>query len=435
MIANVEKQMEKYLKEFYGSGECVSETPGIQACRVVIDTVTVKPVFLWGLIFILIFFCTAGCSGLKPDGSGSGDIRVKQSPLPVLSQPVKPVPTAVKGKITPVSTPVKNSDGLLYKAERLYEKRRYPEVIREVKEVIKKNPRYARGYGLIGKTLIELKRYREARVYLNKALKIQPDLHYARIHLGESYFEAGDYDKALSIFKKVEELDLLNVDAILDIGEVYVQKKNYELAEKYLKKAISMKPEYFSPYNEMGNLSYLRGNYSLAIEYYKKSLEKRDDYEDALIGLGLAHTALKEYKEAEGYLERAIRINEEHCGEALSTMGDTKTAQGLFDEAERYYKKAIETDKYDAQGYLGLGKLYLLEGKPDKAEEILSRSLKINPRTSFSKEIHYNLALIYGKRKDKERTLRHLKLSLGKDGDLKKRIGEDPVFEFLRCED
>jgi tetratricopeptide (TPR) repeat protein len=223
-----------------------------------------------------------------------------------------------------------------------------------------------------------------------------------------------------------------SVDAVLDIGETYVQLQNYDLAEKYLKKSIRMDPEYFSPYNEMGNLCLIRKDYNQAIQYYQKSLRKKSDYTDALIGLGKSYAALKKYDTAEEYLNKAIKTNEDHCGEALSTMGDIKTAQKDYKEAEKYYKKAIETDEYDAHGYLGLGKLYLITKKTGKAEKVFHQSLKINPRTAFSEEIHYNLALIYAGKKKNELALKHLELSLKSNSIFLDRVKNNPSFKLLR---
>lgn len=336
------------------------------------------------------------------------------------------------GKIPSPAPAVIKQTNLLRPAEILYEQRKYPAAIAEAEKVILTNPNHYEAYYFIGKTLIELKKYKKSKDYLNKALNIKPDFHIARIHLGEAYFESGEYKTALKIYKQVEKLDPSNVDAVLDIGETYFQLEDYNLAEKYLKKAIRMNPEYFSPYNEMGNLYLFRKDYNQAIWYYKKSLSKKPDYTDALIGLGKSYVALKNYDAAEKYLNKAIKINEDYCGEAMSTMGDIKTARKDYKEAEKYYKKAIETDEYDAQGYMSLGYLYLIINKPDEAEKIFLQSLKINPQTAFSEEIHYNLALIYAERKQDKKALQHLELSLKNDASFLKRVKSNPSFKSLR---
>ena len=380
---------------------------------------SVKKNFLKPLLFLMVFFLIILINNILPVLPHQKHKTEVSTGIYVAENP-SPKPT-VKRQFNPLKT-----------AEILYEQRKYNKAMEEAKKIIRKNPDSYQAYYFIGKTLIELKKYKQAQDYLNKALRINPNFHIARIHLGEAYFEAGQYKIALKIYKQVEKADPSNVDAVLDIGETYFQLENYDLAEKYLQKAIRMDPEYFSPYNEMGNLYLLRNDYNQAIEYYKKSLNKKSDYTDALIGLGKSYCSLKQYDIAEEYLNKAIKTNEEHCGEALSTMGDIKTARKNYKEAEDYYKKAIKTDKYDAQGYLSLGKLYLITNKTDKAEKVFQQSLKINPQTAFSEEIHYNLALIYVGKKKNEPALKHLELALKSDSSFLKRVKTNPSFKTLR---
>lgn len=381
--------------------------------------ISFKPFFF--LIFLYLFASTGLyfliSPGQKPDIMTPACIYAAETkPLKTLS----PAPTA------------KKQPNLLKSAEILYEQRKYKKAMAEAEKIISQNPNYYEAYYFVGRTLIELKMYKQAQDYLNKALKIKPDFHPARIHLGEAYFESGQYKIALKIYKQVEAMDPSNTDAVLDIGETYVQLEDYNLAEKYLKKAIRMDPEYFSPYNEMGNLCLIRKDYKQAIQYYNKSLGKKPDYTDALIGLGKSYVALKNFDTAEEYLKKAMKINEDYCGEALSTMGDIKTARKDYKEAEKYYKKAIETDEYDAEGYLGLGKLYLITNKPGEAEKAFLQSLKINPQTAFSEEIHYNLALIYVGKKQNEPALKHIELSLISDSSFLEKVKNNPAFKFLR---
>jgi tetratricopeptide (TPR) repeat protein len=207
--------------------------------------------------------------------------------------------------------------GLLWKAKKFYEERKYSEAIREAEELVKENPGFAKGYEFIGMTLIELKQYDKARRYLDKALKINPDFSMARIHLGESYYEERRYEKAFEIFNEVSRRDPGNVDAVLDIGEVYLGEKKYDLARKYLEKAVEMKPEYFSPYNEMGNLCFLEGKFDEAETYYKKSLERCADYEDAFIGLGKTYIARGDLKKAEKIFKARIQANPPNLNTAI----------------------------------------------------------------------------------------------------------------------
>lgn len=300
-----------------------------------------------------------------------------------------------------VHSQAKSRNSLLKRAQELYEEGKFQEAIREAEKVIEDKPDCVEAYALVGEIYIEIKQYEKARKYLDYAMKKDPSSAINFIHLGESYFEAGKYDKAMAIYKKVAELYPDNADAALDIGEVYVQWRNYRLAEYYLKKAMHLRPDYFSPYNELGNLYLELRRYKEAEKFYKESLKRKPDYVDAMIGLGKTYIALNKFPLAEQYLNQAIKLIPEYSGEALVVLGQIiRSIQQKFDEAEKLYKKAIQTDADNAIGYYYLGMFYYRQQRFDEAEAILKKGLKICPETEYTADMYFNLANIYRQKGD-----------------------------------
>ncbi len=93
----------------------------------------------------------------------------------------------------------------------------YEKALLFFKEALKKDPRYANAYFLIGYTNAQLGRYPDALDAYKKAIQIQPDFIFAHFYLGLIYLEMRDRTRALEEYKVLKNLnrdyakDLLNM--------------------------------------------------------------------------------------------------------------------------------------------------------------------------------------------------------------------------------
>jgi serine/threonine protein kinase/Tfp pilus assembly protein PilF len=151
-------------------------------------------------------------------------------------------------------------------------------------------------------------RLRKSKYYIDKALKINPDLPEIYLALGHYYYQGFlDYDRALNELekglkikpsdgeilsyigfvkrrqgrfeesitdlKKSLELDPLNESLNFHIGETFLLTKDYEMAEKYLDKAISAMPDLGLPYAYKAKVHIFRnGNIEAALEILSNNL-------------------------------------------------------------------------------------------------------------------------------------------------------------------
>ena len=81
-------------------------------------------------------------------------------------------------------------------AEEKIEAKNYEAAIQDLKHIVADNPKDADAYNLLGYTHRKLKRYGEAEIYYQRALKIQPKHKGALEYLGELYVETNRLDKA-----------------------------------------------------------------------------------------------------------------------------------------------------------------------------------------------------------------------------------------------
>ena len=100
-------------------------------------------------------------------------------------------------------------------------------------------------------SLIDLKRFNEAEIYLRKALKLKPDYTTAIINLGKVLIKLKKFTEAENLLKKVKNLEPKNVEVLNSLGICLIDLGKMEEAEKLLKYAIKLKPDFVNAYNNL----------------------------------------------------------------------------------------------------------------------------------------------------------------------------------------
>lgn len=113
--------------------------------------------------------------------------------------------------------------------------------------------------------------------------------------------------------------------------------------------------------------------------------------------MGIATYDQGQYQEALGVLEAALNeTGSKHRHAAtLDQLGQLHTALGRFDEAESYYKRALDEKESSlgkkhrdlAETLNNLADLYYLSGKADRCEGLYRRALEINKRDQLNIQV------------------------------------------------
>ena len=82
--------------------------------------------------------------------------------------------------------------------------------------------------------------YDQARYYLNKALKLQPDFLIAQLNLGKTHLATGRFHKALSLFEEAAKTNPKNPALLLELGRTYRLMGDYDNAQLALRGAIEL---------------------------------------------------------------------------------------------------------------------------------------------------------------------------------------------------
>ena len=139
----------------------------------------------------------------------------------------------------------------------------------------------------------------------------------------------------------------------------------------------------------LGVVRYQLGDLDLAEGHFKKCLEDSPDHSDALFYLGQICLRRREVEKALKFYDKAIKANPKHGAAhrqlnayALYTLARAKRlyVQQRYKESEENFKKVIESGRYEAAGYYGVGLVQLQLGELESANKQFEQCLKSHPR-------------------------------------------------------
>lgn len=195
----------------------------------------------------------------------------------------------------------------------------------------------------------------------------------------------------------------------------YFDKKNLEKALNILNQIIKSESGYIQAYsararvnamlaliNKKNGINYL-DKFSNAELDAEKSLEENSNDIDSYIAL-FTTAEIEKKEDSSTIINKALKIDRAEFSNYLNSLGDFARANKNIEDAEYYYKTAINADKNNLYTYSDLARIYVNNKKYDKAIELHEKALSINPNFLNSK---YNLASVYIRKNDLVNAKKH----------------------------
>jgi tetratricopeptide (TPR) repeat protein len=194
-----------------------------------------------------------------------------------------------------------------------------------------------------------------AEDYLNQALEIDPRNVTALRNRAYWHELQGDYEAAIAAYDAAIAAAPYRFDLYIGKGRQYrVGLLDFEQANEAYKQAVAA---YEAPVtlDALGNGLYNAGNYLGAIEHLRRAVEIDPNYGPALVHLGMAYYARRNYEDAAVYLERGLAL-----------IGDDARIEQVYTA--------------------GLSHIYKEPQECDKAEPWLRRALEMHPDATPASE-------------------------------------------------
>jgi tetratricopeptide (TPR) repeat protein len=163
--------------------------------------------------------------------------------------------------------------------------------------------------------------------------------------------------------------------------------------------------------------------------------------------IGIAYHQMMDFDQAKKYYDRAIKLNSKYA-EAVNNLGTIYYAKKSYRRATSQYKKALKLSPDSASIYSNLGTAYFARKNYKDASEAYQQALKLDPevfehRSTYGvllqernveerAKFHYYLARTYAQAGMNERALLYIRKSLEEGFKERKKYLEEPEFAALR---
>ena len=146
-----------------------------------------------------------------------------------------------------------------------------------------------------------------------------------------------------------------------------------------------------SQIDKAARLDFKEGRYSEAEAGFLEYLRYLPRSVPCLCNLGVLKISMKNYSEAEYYLEKALAI-ESNSGLANYLLGRTYFLQDKLDEALTKLEAGLTYDPRNAKAHNCVGVISTRKGWVDRAEKAFTSAVSIDPEYG---DAHFNLALLH----------------------------------------
>ncbi len=306
-------------------------------------------------------------------------------------------------------------------------------------------PEYLDGYFMLSSIYMRQKEYAKCIEATNKyltivqAIKSNPSVvlqipynninntWHAHTRLAIVSFEQNRDSDGIKKLKQIVSMVDDENDPYLSIGNYFVEQNNFTLAEKvlhmglkeypkskgilyyiselyenhniidkslkYYKILLDIYPDEILALYKTGILHMKQSRYKEAIDIFNLLCSGPSQHIGALYNLGIAYEHIKEISYAKETYNRLLTEEPENA-EALVRLGSLFLNDSCFNEAQAYFLKAIEQDKYLLEAHLAMSRIYISQNDMESCvmscDQILKyldlpRDITINNLSDLSK--------------------------------------------------
>jgi len=247
-------------------------------------------------------------------------------------------------------------------------------------ESIEKNSRYVPGYRGLARCAAAQGRLEEARIYLDKALKIDDKDSGTWLMMGDLDRAEKHYAEADTAYENALKYKPGNLDALLSRAAGRIDSGRLAEARADIDAAAKQSSDNPLVVQLRGVVQYKQGKFSDAETSFQNVLKRQPDFLPATLWLGLANLA-------EGHYEQAVRQFSQYTGKVRSLrvqalLGLAQAKLGQSEDAEKTLSVLRNVDVKDPQSLAVLAEAHAALGENDLAAAYLSRAVQQKPEAA-----------------------------------------------------
>jgi Flp pilus assembly protein TadD/glutathione synthase/RimK-type ligase-like ATP-grasp enzyme len=215
------------------------------------------------------------------------------------------------------------------------------------------------------------------------AAKRHPQNGFVWKALGKALLMSGNPAEAVKALAQLVKIAPNDPDAHADHGYALDLLGRFDEAEKCYRRVLKINPNDSVSCDKLGSLYCGLGRFTEAEAVFRSALEIDPKFIQAHINLGFAVDTLARWDEAEACFRRALELDPSFV-ETYKRLGDmlARTPERR-PEAISIYEQAIALNPVDANLYLSLGNILMLEKRLTESQAMFRRSQQLQPLVTW----------------------------------------------------
>lgn len=284
--------------------------------------------------------------------------------------------------------------GMLQHAEAAYRK------------VLAINPNHPDALQLLGVLASQAGHHAAGEDLILKSLHINPANTNARYNLLKIYRDQTEkldtknrYEEVLELFKKAEISAPDSIEAIGDIANLLEIMQRSEEAWPYYQKAYQLAQSVTEPtpetYSILGTVSAMHGDYQSALTYHQKALALKPGDTSMLMNVADVHKKLQNFDEAEKHYMQAVESNP-NLWQVYFNASLFYWENGQIERALRGYQQALTLNPQSLGILVSIGMAYMDKHDLTAAKDVFEKILEKDPENSQAHLALGNIMMSFG---------------------------------------
>jgi tetratricopeptide (TPR) repeat protein len=189
---------------------------------------------------------------------------------------------------------------------------KWEEAAKQLRLCLELNPNFDQAMTALAHALTKLENRTEARTWIERALRYNPQNYRAWYELGSIEAKTNRV-AAISALEKAVSIQPNFPLLLRDLGVLQFQEKNYKGAAKHLAKAVELGVDEATIHNFLGICYSQTNQLRKGIASYKRALEVDPDLAEAHLNLGFAYQQSGRLQAAHEHYLKACHLNQKFC--------------------------------------------------------------------------------------------------------------------------
>lgn len=225
---------------------------------------------------------------------------------------------------------------------------------------------------------MNIKEYKLAADYFQKALELNPDDSETKALLAEAYLNSGEMEKALELLRPLAEENPDNPKIRISIAQAALQLKDWDEVLAASAEAEHLNPENPSVYYFEGMAYNGMEDYDNAVAKFSQAIALANDYAAAIVMRARCYAAQEKFEEAEKDIDQLINNNQAD-DYVFIQKGNLCKAREDYENAADAYRKALEINPFNVEAYILEAETYEIMGNDAKALAVYNEGVDYMP--------------------------------------------------------